>query len=217
MPKQRGLPFVRRRRIAQRRRGSPQHVLPVGGVAPQEEGMPQFVHEAAHRVDAVAAIVVVVAADDVHPQRGAQGIETRDLGPQGRIDPAAREVDQACAALIADLKHLGMFDETLLVWSGEFGRTPMSQSNKGPVGRDHHNKSMSLWLAGAGVRGGLAYGATDELGYSAVEQVCTIHDLHATMLHQLGIQHDAFSVKFQGLDAKLTGVEGARVLTDILA
>ena len=129
----------------------------------------------------------------------------------------AREVDQACAALIADLKHLGMFDETLLVWSGEFGRTPMSQSNKGPVGRDHHNKSMSMWLAGAGVRGGLAYGATDELGYSAVEQVCTVHDLHATMLHQLGIQHDAFSVKFQGLDAKLTGVEGARVLKDILA
>lgn len=129
----------------------------------------------------------------------------------------AREVDQACAALIADLKHLGMFDETLIVWSGEFGRTPMSQSNKGPVGRDHHNKSMSLWLAGAGVRGGLAYGATDELGYAAVEQVCTVHDLHATMLHQLGIQHGAFSVKFQGLDAKLTGVEGARVLKDILA
>jgi len=129
----------------------------------------------------------------------------------------AREVDQACAALIADLKHLGMFDDTLLVWSGEFGRTPMSQSNKGPVGRDHHNKSMSMWLAGAGVRGGLAYGATDELGYCAVEQVCTVHDLHATMLHQLGIQHDAFSVKFQGLDAKLTGVEGARVLKDILA
>jgi len=129
----------------------------------------------------------------------------------------AREVDQACAALIADLKHLGMFDDTLLVWSGEFGRTPMSQSNKGPVGRDHHNKSMSMWLAGAGVRGGLAYGATDELGYSAVEQVCTVHDLHATMLHQLGIQHDAFSVKFQGLDAKLTGVEGARVLKELLA
>jgi hypothetical protein len=129
----------------------------------------------------------------------------------------AREVDQACAALIADLKHLGLFDDTLVVWTGEFGRTPMSQGNKGPVGRDHHNKSMSMWLAGAGVRGGLVYGATDELGYAAVEQVCTVHDLHATMLHQLGIRHDAFSVKFQGLDAKLTGVEGARVIEDILA
>jgi hypothetical protein len=129
----------------------------------------------------------------------------------------AREVDQACAALIADLKHLGMFDETLLVWSGEFGRTPMSQGNKGPIGRDHHNKSMSMWLAGAGIRRGLAYGATDDLGYAAAENVCTVHDLHATMLHQLGIRHDAFSVKFQGLDARLSGVEGARVLEDILA
>ena len=120
----------------------------------------------------------------------------------------AREVDQASAALIADLKHLGLFGETLIVWTGEFGRTPMSQANKGPIGRDHHNKSMAMWLAGAGVRGGLAYGATDELGYAAVDKVCTVHDLHATMLHQLGIRHDAFSVKFQGLDAKLTGVEG---------
>jgi len=129
----------------------------------------------------------------------------------------AREVDQACAALIADLKHLGLLDETLIVWSGEFGRTPMSQGNKGPLGRDHHNKSMSMWLAGAGIRRGLAYGATDDLGYAAVENVATVHDLHATMLHQLGIRHDAFSVKFQGLDARLSGVEGARVLTEILA
>jgi hypothetical protein len=128
-----------------------------------------------------------------------------------------REVDQACAALIADLKHLGMFDDTLIVWTGEFGRTPMSQGNKGPIGRDHHNKSMSMWLAGGGVRRGLAYGATDDLGYAAVENVCTVHDLHATMLHLLGIRHDAFSVKFQGLDARLTGVEGAKVLNDILA
>jgi hypothetical protein len=129
----------------------------------------------------------------------------------------AREVDQASAALIGDLKHLGMFDDTLVVWSGEFGRTPMSQGNKGPIGRDHHNKSMSMWLAGAGVKGGLAYGATDELGYAATENICTVHDLHATMLHLLGIQHDAFSVKFQGLDARLSGVEGARVIKDILA
>jgi hypothetical protein len=128
----------------------------------------------------------------------------------------AREVDQACAALILDLKRRGMLDETLIVWTGEFGRTPMSQSNKGPVGRDHHNKAMSMWLAGAGVKPGLVYGATDELGYSAVENVCTVHDLHATMLHQLGIEHSGFSVKFQGLDAKLTGVEGAKVIKDIL-
>ncbi len=129
----------------------------------------------------------------------------------------AKETDRACAALITDLKQRGMLDDTLVVWTGEFGRTPMSQGNKGTVGRDHHNKAMSMWLAGGGVQRGLVYGATDELGYAAVDKVCTVHDLHATMLHLLGIRHDAFSVKFQGLDAKLTGVEGARVLDGILA
>jgi uncharacterized protein (DUF1501 family) len=129
----------------------------------------------------------------------------------------AREVDQACAALITDLKQRGMFDDTLIVWSGEFGRTPMSQGNKGPVGRDHHNKAMSIWLAGAGIQRGIAYGSTDDLGYAAVDQVATVHDLHATMLHQLGIPHDAFSFKFQGLDARLSGVEGAKVIKGILA
>lgn len=128
----------------------------------------------------------------------------------------AKEVDQACAALIRDLKQRGIFDDTLLVWTGEFGRTPMSQGNKGPVGRDHHNKAMSMWLAGGGVQGGLAYGSTDDLGYAAVENVCTVHDLHATMLHQLGIDHEALSVKFQGLDARLTGVEKAKVIKGIL-
>ena len=128
----------------------------------------------------------------------------------------AKEVDRACMALITDLKRRGMFEDTLIVWSGEFGRTPMKQGDKGPVGRDHHNKAMSMWLAGGGVQRGLVYGATDDLGYAAVDNVCTVHDLHATMLHLLGIRHDAFSVKFQGLDAKLTGVEGARVLDGIL-
>ncbi len=129
----------------------------------------------------------------------------------------ARETDRASAALIRDLKQRGMLDDTLVVWTGEFGRTPMAQGNKGSTGRDHHNKAMSMWLAGAGIRRGMVYGSTDELGYAAVENVCTVHDLHATMLHQLGIRHDAFSVKFQGLDARLTGVEGARVIDGILA
>jgi hypothetical protein len=126
------------------------------------------------------------------------------------------ELDRACMALITDLKQRGMFEDTLIVWSGEFGRTPMKQGDKGPVGRDHHNKAMSMWLAGAGVKGGLTHGATDELGYAAMDKVCTVHDLHATMLHQLGIQHDAFSIKFQGLDAKLTGVEPSKVIKEIL-
>jgi hypothetical protein len=126
----------------------------------------------------------------------------------------AQEIDRACMALISDLKQRGMLDDTLIVWAGEFGRTPMSQ---GGDGRDHHNKAMSVWLAGAGVRGGMVYGASDELGYAAVENICTVHDLHATMLHQLGIEHEPFSVKFQGLDARLTGVEGAKVIKDILS
>ncbi len=123
----------------------------------------------------------------------------------------AQEIDRACMALITDLKQRGLFDETLIVWAGEFGRTPMSQ---GGSGRDHHNKAMSVWLAGAGVKGGIVHGATDELGYAAVDQVTTVHDLHATMLDRLGIQHEAFSFKFQGLDARLTGVEGAKVIRD---
>lgn len=125
----------------------------------------------------------------------------------------AQEIDRACMALITDLKQRGMFHDTLIVWAGEFGRTPMSQ---GGSGRDHHNKAMTVWMAGAGVRGGIVHGATDELGYAAVENSCTVHDLHATMMHQLGIEHDSFSVKFQGLDAKLTGVEGAKVIHEIL-
>ena len=125
----------------------------------------------------------------------------------------AQEIDRACMALITDLKQRGMLDETLIVWAGEFGRTPMSQ---GGSGRDHHNKAMSVWLAGAGIRGGIVHGSTDDLGYAAVENICTVHDLHATMLHQLGIEHDAFRFKFQGLDAKLTGVEGAKVIKAIL-
>ena len=84
-------------------------------------------------------------------------------------------------------------------------------------GRDHHSKAMTVWVAGGGIRGGQVYGSTDDLGYAAVENVTTVHDLHATMLHQLGVRHDAFTFKFQGLDAKLTGVESAKVIKDILA
>src|SRR5204863_7613777 len=110
------------------------------------------------------------------------------------IELKAQEIDRACMALITDLKRRGMLESTLIVWAGEFGRTPMSQ---GGSGRDHHNKAMSVWLAGAGVRGGMVHGSTDDLGYAAVDKITTVHDLHATMLHQLGINHEAFSFKFQ--------------------
>ena len=117
----------------------------------------------------------------------------------------AKEIDRACMALITDLKQRGMLDETLIVWAGEFGRTPMSQ---GGDGRDHHNAGFSVWLAGGGVQKGLVYGATDELGYSAIENPLDVHDLHASMLYLLGIEHTRLTVKFQGLDARLTNVSG---------
>jgi hypothetical protein len=125
-----------------------------------------------------------------------------------------QEIDRACMALITDLKQRDMLKDTLIVWAGEFGRTPMSQ---GGSGRDHHNKGFSIWMAGGGIRGGMQYGETDELGYAAVEKPTDVHGLHATMLHLLGIDHNRFTFRFQGLDAKLSGVEGAQVIQDILA
>ncbi|HVK03463.1 MAG TPA: DUF1501 domain-containing protein [Armatimonadaceae bacterium] len=132
---------------------------------------------------------------------------------EGAMPVAAREVDQASAALVQDLKQRGMLDDTLIIWGGEFGRTPMGQGS----GRDHHILSFSLWMAGGGIKPGITYGATDELGYRSVENVVSMHDLHATLLHLCGIDHQRFTVKFQGLDAKLTGVEPAQVVQAIVA
>ncbi len=125
---------------------------------------------------------------------------------------SAKLVDQATAALVKDLKQRDLLKDTLLVWGGEFGRTPMAQGN----GRDHHIKGFSTWLAGGGIRGGTTYGETDEFGYNAVENPVHVRDFHATMLHLLGINHERFSFRFQGLDFRLTGVEPARVVHAIL-
>jgi hypothetical protein len=124
----------------------------------------------------------------------------------------AQEVDRASAALIRDLKQRGMLKDTLVVWGGEFGRTPMSQ---GGSGRDHHIAGFSIWVAGGGIKGGLTCGATDEFGYDAVEEIVEVHDLHATMLHLLGIDHKRLTYKFQGRDFRLTDVRG-QVLQKIL-
>jgi len=123
--------------------------------------------------------------------------------------------DKPIWALITDLKQRGMFDDTLIIWGGEFGRTPMFQGKGGP-GRDHHIKSFSMWVAGGGIKPGITYGATDELGYNSVENIVHVRDLHATILHLLGIDHNRFSFKHQGLDSRLTGVEPAHVVKDIL-
>jgi hypothetical protein len=132
---------------------------------------------------------------------------------EGGMKSAAQDVDQASAALVKDLKRRGMLDDTLILWGGEFGRTPMGQG----TGRDHHILSFAVWMAGGGIKGGITHGATDELGYRAVENVVHVRDLHATMLHLCGIDYRRLSSKFQGLDVRLTGVEAAHVVSKILA
>jgi hypothetical protein len=119
----------------------------------------------------------------------------------------AEDVDKATAALISDLRQRGMLDDTLILWGGEFGRTPMGQG----TGRDHHILGFSVFMAGGGVKPGMVYGATDELGYRAVENPVSVHDLHATMLALMGIDHRQLNTKFQGLDVRLTGIAGELV------
>ena len=116
-----------------------------------------------------------------------------------------KSVDQPIAALIKDLKRVGLFDSTLLVWCGEFGRTPFAQ---GKNGRDHNPFGFTIWMAGGGVKGGVSVGATDEFGYRAVEDRYEIHDLHATMLHLLGLDHTRSTFRFSGRDMRLTDVHG---------
>ncbi len=132
---------------------------------------------------------------------------------ENKMPAAAKLTDQASAALVLDLKQRGLLEDTLVIWGGEFGRTPMGQGS----GRDHHIKGFSLWMAGAGIKPGMVHGATDDLGYASVQDIVHVRDLHATLLHQFGIDHARFSTKFQGLDYKLTGVEPAKVVSKILA
>ncbi len=127
--------------------------------------------------------------------------------------------DKATAALIKDLKRRGLLDETLVIWGGEFGRTPMVESNPDAdrkLGRDHHNKAFSMWLAGGGVKRGVTVGKTDELGFNAVEDRVHVHDLHATVLHLLGLDHTKLTYRFQGRDFRLTDVHG-EVVSKLLA
>jgi hypothetical protein len=150
-------------------------------------------------------------------ERGVRFIQLyhRDWDHHGSVKDhslgTAKEVDRGAAALIEDLKQRGMLDETLIVFGTEFGRTPMAQGN----GRDHHIKGFSMWMAGGGIKGGMTYGNTDEFGYSAVEKPVAVHDIHATMLHLMGIDHKKLAFKFQGRDFRLTDVHG-NVLNDIL-
>ncbi len=134
-------------------------------------------------------------------------------GVKQGIEYKAEEVDRATAALVNDLKQRGMLEDTLVIFGGEFGRTPMSQGD----GRDHHIKAFSYMLAGGGIKPGLSYGQTDDLGYAAVENPVSVHDFHATLLYLLGIDGEKLAVKYQGQDVRLTGPQGGIVMKDILA
>jgi hypothetical protein len=131
----------------------------------------------------------------------------------------ANEIDQPIAALLTDLKQRGMLDETLILWGGEFGRTPsveLEGGGKSKLGRDHNHYGFTVWMAGGGIKGGTVHGATDEFGFRAVKDRTSVHDLHATMLHTLGLDHEKLTYRYGGRDFRLTDVHG-RVLTEILA
>ena len=158
-------------------------------------------------------------------ERGVRFVELIDTGSAGNWDahgdmlthePLARNVDQPIAALIQDLKPRGMFDETLIVWTTEFGRTPFNNTADAK-GREHHPWAFSSWLAGAGVKRGVVHGATDDIGLRAVEEPVHVRDFHATILHLLGFDHERLTYRHAGLDFRLTGVERARVVKEILS
>jgi hypothetical protein len=136
----------------------------------------------------------------------------------GRLPDQCRDVDQACWALVQDLKQRGLFDETLIIWGGEFGRTIYSQGglSKQNYGRDHHPRCFTMWMAGGGAKGGTIYGETDDFSYNIVKDPVHIRDFHATVLHLLGFEHERFTFKYQGLDQRLTGVEPARVIPELI-
>ena len=137
----------------------------------------------------------------------------------GRLPSQCRDVDQACYALITDLKQRGLFDETLIIWGGEFGRTIYSQGglSKENYGRDHHPRCFTMWMAGGGSKGGTIHGETDDFSYNIVKDPVHIRDFHATVLHLLGFDHERFSYKYLGLDQRLTGVEPAHVINNLIA
>jgi hypothetical protein len=137
----------------------------------------------------------------------------------GRMPSQCKDVDQPCHALIEDLKQRGMFDDTLIIWGGEFGRTIYSQGGltKDNYGRDHHPRCFSMWMAGGGAKGGQIYGETDEFSYNIVKDPLPIRDFHATVLHLLGYDHERFTYKYQGLDQKLVGVLPSKIVKALIA
>lgn len=152
------------------------------------------------------------------------GWDTHGTGPSGSLDIGfinkCREIDKAMTALLLDLKQRGLLEDTLVVWGGEFGRTPMQENREGKqnafMGRDHHSDAFTIWMAGAGIKGGVSHGTTDEIGYNAVEGKVSVYDIQATILQQLGFDHEKLTYEFQGRPFRLTDVHGS-VINQILA
>ncbi|MFN3161869.1 MAG: DUF1501 domain-containing protein [Rubinisphaera brasiliensis] len=183
----------------------PKHVLDMYGVDPQKSSFAKNCLLARRLVERGTRFVQLF-----HEAWDQHGNLTKGLQKN------CRDTDQACAALIQDLKQRGMLEDTLIIWGGEFGRTPMVQGG-GSDGRDHHPNAFTMWMAGGGVKPGITYGQTDEFGFNTTENPVHVRDLHATILHLLGFDHTRLTHKFQGLDQKLTGVEPAHVVHDLLA
>ncbi len=143
---------------------------------------------------------------DTHGNTGTEDIVNR-------LTALCQQTDQAATALITDLKQRGLLDSTIVVWGGEFGRTPMNEARSGSkfLGRDHHARAFTMWMAGGGIKPGTIVGRTDDVGYNIVQDPVSVHDLHATLLHLMGIDHTRLTYRFQGRDFRLTDVEGQLV------
>ncbi|WP_146444577.1 DUF1501 domain-containing protein [Botrimarina colliarenosi] len=181
----------------------PQHVLDLYGVKPGEASFAKNCLLARRLVERGVRFVQLF-----HESWDQHGDLKKDLVQN------CRDTDQGCAALVADLKQRGLLDDTLVIWCGEFGRTPMVEG--GDDGRDHHPNAFTMWMAGGGVKPGLVYGSTDDLGFNVAENPVHVHDLHATLLHLLGFDHERLTYRFQGRDYRLTDVHG-NVMHDLLA
>ena len=183
----------------------PQHVLDLYGVDPEESSFAKNCLLARRLVErGVRYVQLFHEAWDQH------GNLTKDIREN------CSDTDRGCAALIKDLKQQGLLDDTLVIWGGEFGRTPMVQGG-GSDGRDHHPNAFAMWFAGGGIKPGVTFGETDDFGFNTIQDRVHVRDLHATILHLLGFDHHTLSVKFQGLDQRLTGVEPARVVHELVA
>ncbi len=181
----------------------PKHILEMYGAEPGKPSFANTVLMARRLVEkGVRFVQIMHEAWDQH------GSLVRDLTKN------CKDTEQACAALIKDLKQRGLLDDTLVIWGGEFGRTPMVQG--GDDGRDHHPNAFTVWLAGGGIKRGVTIGATDDLGFNVVENRVHVHDLHATLLHLLGFDHEKLTYRFQGRDFRLTDVHGV-VMKKLLA